>query len=217
MGGFAVGAQDDVSLFGGFLVQLVVRVEVRKLPQACAEAVVFEVGDHLLGVLKTGLGELEVAAVGHLGPVGVEVDDVAGDFVLTQLLRDVPDLVFGGVALAAHPQAERPEGRDSGASGEGRVLGEDFFRRAEKDEQVEHVVAEVDHGRLAIGAAEVEREGSARVHEHAVAVAAHEERHRLVHVRRLRAVGVVGPQHEPLATLVQARERLPTPEELLFR
>src|SRR5215204_2761681 len=94
-GWFAVGAQDDVALLDGLGVQLVVRVEVGELPQAYAEAVVFQVGDHAPRVGEAGGGELEVAAVGHFRPARVEVDDVGGDPVLAQLLRDVPDFVFG--------------------------------------------------------------------------------------------------------------------------
>ena len=57
----------------------------------------------------------------------------------------------------------------------------------------------------------------ARVDEHPVATAAHEEGHRLVHVRCLGAVGIIGVEDQLLASLVQAREGLPTPEELLIR
>jgi hypothetical protein len=67
----AVGAQDRVAFLDRFLVQFISRVEVRQLPEAHAEAVFFEVGVHLLWVFEAGRGELEVAAVGHLGPAGV--------------------------------------------------------------------------------------------------------------------------------------------------
>src|SRR5918998_2555606 len=50
--------EDDVSLLDGLLVQLVVRVEVRKLPQAYAETVVFEVGDNRRWVPEARIGEL---------------------------------------------------------------------------------------------------------------------------------------------------------------
>src|SRR5215212_8037319 len=76
---FAVGAQDSVAFLGRFFVQFVFGVEVRQLPEAHAEAALLEVGEHLLWVFEAGRGELEVAAVGHFSPVGVEVDNVGGD------------------------------------------------------------------------------------------------------------------------------------------
>src|SRR5215212_6584126 len=112
---FAVGAQDDVAFLGNFFVQFVFGVEVRKLPEAHSEAALLEVREHLLWVFEAGRGELEVAAVGYLSPAGVEVDHVRGDAVFAQLPGDLADLFFGGVGLAAHPQAKRPEWRDGGA------------------------------------------------------------------------------------------------------
>src|SRR5215213_393346 len=214
---FAVGAQDDVAFLGSFFVQFVFGVEVRKLPEAHSEAALLEVREHLLWVFEARVGELEVAAVGPLSPAGVEVDHVGGDAVFAQLPGDLADLFFGGVGLAAHPQAKRPEWRDGGAPGERCVLGEDLLGSTEKEEQIELVVAQVDYIRLVVRAAKVEGERRARVDEHPVAAAAQEEGYRLVHVRRLGTVGVVGVEDQLLATLVQACEGLPAPKELLVR
>src|SRR5215213_10051969 len=152
---FAVGAQDSVAFLGNFFVQFVFGVEVRELPEAHAEAALLEVREHLLRVFEARVGELEVAAVGHLSPAGVEVDHVRGDAVFAQLPGDLADLFFGGVGLAAHPQAKRPEWRDGGAPGERCVLGEDLLESTEKEEQIELVVAQVDYIRLVVRAAKV--------------------------------------------------------------
>src|SRR5215211_5120439 len=91
---FAVGAQDDVAFAGSYFMQFVFWVEVRQLPEAHAEAVSFEVGEHLLRVFEARVGELEVAAVGNLGPAGVDVDHVRRDALLAQLLGDPADFFF---------------------------------------------------------------------------------------------------------------------------
>src|SRR5215510_1054797 len=62
---------------------------------------------------------------------------------------------------------------------------------------------------------EIEGDGRARVHEHAVAVAAEEERHGLVLAVVLHALTVAQIHDHFLAALVQAGERLPRPEDLL--
>ena len=60
--------------------------------------------------------------------------------------------------------------------------------------------------------AEIAGDRRGGVQEHAVAAAAHEERDRLVHPLVLNAVGVVGPQHDLLAALVEAGERFAAAE-----
>src|SRR5215210_954481 len=60
----------------------------RQLPQAEAEALAFEIGDHLGRIRKPGLGELKVAAVGYLKPTHVKMHHVAGNPLLAQLLCD---------------------------------------------------------------------------------------------------------------------------------
>jgi hypothetical protein len=52
-------------------VEVVLGVQVRELPEADAEAVFLQVGEHLLGVRKARGRELEVAAAWYLEPVGV--------------------------------------------------------------------------------------------------------------------------------------------------
>jgi hypothetical protein len=97
------------------------------------------------------------------------------------------------------------------------VLGEDLLRRADEKEQVELVVAEVDNRRPVVRVPEVESDRRAGVHEDAVATTAHKERDGFVHVGRLGAVRVVGPQHQLLSPLVQAGKGLSTTEKLLPR
>src|SRR5215210_4064627 len=65
--------------------------------------------------------------MGYLEPPRVYVDHIRGNLVLTQLLRDVPNLVFGGVGIAAHPQPERPKRQHLSAPSKGRVLREDLL------------------------------------------------------------------------------------------
>jgi hypothetical protein len=91
---FAVGAQDNVASLARFFVQFVFGVYIRELPEAHAEAVSFEVGEHFLRVFEARVGELEVAAVGNLGPAGVDVDHVGRDALFAQLLGDPADFFF---------------------------------------------------------------------------------------------------------------------------
>jgi hypothetical protein len=88
----SAGGKDHEVLLYGLAVQPDLGVEVRELPQADAEAFLLQVGEHLLRVHKAGAGELEVAAVGNLGPARVEVDHIRGDAFPAQLLRDLADL-----------------------------------------------------------------------------------------------------------------------------
>src|SRR5829696_4239328 len=87
-------AENDVAPIDSLIVQLVLGVEVRELPQTKAKPLILEIRDHLGGVRKPCLRELEVAAMGYLEPSGVYVDHITGDLVLTQIVRDVPNLLF---------------------------------------------------------------------------------------------------------------------------
>src|SRR5215212_761978 len=91
---FAVGAENNVAPIDNLIVKHVLGVEVRELPQTKVKPLILEIRDHLGGVRKACLREFEVAAMGYLEPSSVYVDDIAGYLVLTQLLRDVSNLVF---------------------------------------------------------------------------------------------------------------------------
>ena len=204
---------DRVALRDYFGVQLVLRREIRVLPEAHSETLLLQIGDHLRGVFEAGLGELVVAAPVGLEPAGVEVNHVRRDAVLAELRGHVAHLVLGLVGDAAHPEAERPERRDGAAAGELRVLGEDVFGLAEEDEDVEVLVAGVDGVVAVEGLAEVEGDGRGGVDEHAVAAAGEEERDRLVHELVLHAHAVARPGVDALPALVEAREGLAAAED----
>ena len=62
--------------------------------------------------------------------------------------------------------------------------------------------------------AEVERQGRAGVHKHAIPVAAQEKRYRLVHVFVLRPHTVTRRDQNSLPTLVEARKRFAASKNL---
>ena len=193
----------------------ILRNEVGELPKRDMKAILLQIGDHLRGVLETGGGELVIAAPVGLEPAGVEVNHVGRDAVLAQLGGHPPHLVFREIGDAAHPQPERPQRRHGRFSSEVGVFVEDVLRLAQEDEQVQLVVAQHQRVGKTIGGAEVECGGRGSMHEHAVSTAAHEERDGFVHAPGFHAVGIVGPQHNFLAALVEPRERLAAAEQLL--
>ncbi len=180
------------------------------------EAIALQIGDHLFGSREARLGEFVVAAPVGLKPAGIDVDDVGRDAVLAQLGGHGAHFGFGKIADAAHPQAERPQRWHGGLAGNVGVLVQDVLGRAEKDEQVERIVAQQQLVREAVGSSEIEGGGRRGVDEHAVAAAAHEERDRLVHASAFDAVGVVGPEDDFLAALIEAREGFAAAEQFLI-
>ena len=174
-----------------------------------------EVRDHGARVRETRGGELVVAPPVGLEPAGVQMDHVARDEIAPQLGRHVPHLRLRLVRDPAHPQPEGPERRDRAASGERRVLAQHVLRLAQEDEEIEDLVARINHGVLIKIMAEIERDRRARVHEHAVPVAAQEKRDGLVLPVILHALAVAQIHDQLLAALVQARERLAGAEDLL--
>jgi hypothetical protein len=99
-----------------------------------AEALLLEVRDHLGGIRKPRLSELEVAAVWHLEPANVQMNHIGRNAVVAQLLCDVSNFVFRVIALATHPQPERPHRRHLATPRERCVLGE-YLLRAAKEEK----------------------------------------------------------------------------------
>ena len=190
------------------LPQRVLRGEVRVLPEADVEAVILQVGDHLRRIGEARLRELVVAPPIGFEPAGIEVQDVGRHLVLAELRGDVAHFGFRLVGDAAHPEPERPERGDRTASGDRRVLRDDVLRLAEEDEDVDQLVPTVDRVMRVVLGADVERDGCARVHEHAVPAAADEKRHGLVLKPSLRTHGVAEVGEHALAALVQPRERL---------
>ena len=197
--------------------QPVLRNEIGQLPERDVDALLFQVGDHLGRVLEAGGGELVVAAPVVLEPAGVDVDHVGGEALRAQPGSHAPHLVLREVGDTAHPQAEAPQRRHGGLSGEVGVLVEDLLRLAEEDEQVQLVVAQLQRGGALVGRAEVEGGRSGSVDEHAIAAVAQEERDGFVHARALGALRVIDVEHDLLPALVQLGKRLAAAEELLSR
>ena len=94
------------------------------------------------------------------------------------------------------------------------VFRENLFGAAKKDEEIEVLVAVINHVVGVVALAEIKRHRRACVNEHAVAVAAHEERNRLVHILVLHAHAIACVSDDLLAALVQARERFAAAENL---
>src|SRR5215212_4699256 len=90
---FAVGAENNVAPIDNLIVEPVLGVEIRELPQTNVKPLILEIRDHFGGLRKPCLRELEVAAMGYLEPSRVYVDHIGGDLVPTQILRDVPNLL----------------------------------------------------------------------------------------------------------------------------
>jgi hypothetical protein len=120
-------------------------MEVGKDPETEPEAIVAQVGEEALRLREAGRGELEVQAVLVLHPLGVDVEHVARDALLAQPAGDGGHLVARAVAVAPHPQPERPGRGHAAAAGERRVLRHDLLGLADEQEEVEHGPAEVEH------------------------------------------------------------------------
>jgi hypothetical protein len=155
------------TLIDQLLPERVLGGEVRVLPEADVEAFLLQVGHHLRRIGEARLGELVVAAPVGLEPARVEVQHVGRHLVLPELGGDVAHLRLRLVRDPAHPEPERPERRHRTATGDRRVLGDDVLRLAEEDEEVHHLVAAVDRVMRVVLGADVERDGRARVDEHA--------------------------------------------------
>src|SRR5690606_10023976 len=171
--------------------------------------------DHALRVVEARGRELEVTLPVDLEPAGVDVDHVGGDLLAPKPLGDRSHLLLGLVGDATHPEPEGPEGRHRAAAGQRRVLRQDVAGLAQEDEEVECLVAGVDDRGLVEVVPEVEGDRRTGVGEDAVAVAAQEERDRLVHPPGLRAHRVPDEQVELQPALVQPGERFAGAEDFL--
>jgi hypothetical protein len=99
----AAAGEDDQVLLGHLPVVRVGGMHVRELPDREAEPEPAELVGHLLRLGETGGRELEVAAEGDLGPVGVDVDHIGRDALLTKAPGDPEHLVLRLVGLPPHP------------------------------------------------------------------------------------------------------------------
>src|SRR5690349_2540694 len=143
------------------------------------------------------------------------MDHISRNLVRAELLGYVAHLVFRVVSDAAHPEPKGPERRYRTAARQRRVLGKNVFWLAEKDEQIEVLVARIDHVVRVVAFAEVESQRRARMHKHSVTVAAEKERYRLVHVLVLRAHAVARGDEHALSAFVETSKRFTAAEDLL--
>jgi hypothetical protein len=150
----AVGSGGEPAVLLAQRVEGAAHADVRDLPQAEPEAVLAQAGDHPGRVGEALRRELEV--VDPLGgePVGVDVDDVAGDALLAQPPGDLLHLALLAVGHPAHPQPEAPRRRDGRDAGQRRVAGQHVAQVRPGDQEgvqegVLHVHAVVDGGQVA--------------------------------------------------------------------
>src|ERR1044072_8200093 len=108
------------------------------------------------------------------------MNDICRDAKRAQLGRYIANFVFGLVRDAAHPEAERPQGRNRAAPRKLGVFGKNLFRVSERNEEISILVFAVDDVMLDEVWHEVERHRRARMNKHSVSVAAHEKRDGLV-------------------------------------
>src|SRR6185369_3277076 len=105
------------------------------------------------------------------------------------------------------PESKGPEGRHRTTAGQRGVFRENVFWLAEEDEEIEVLVARIDHVVRVVEFADVEGQRRARVYKHAVPVTAQKEWDGLVHEFVLRAHAVARRDQNFLPTLVEARKR----------
>ena len=195
--------------------QTVLRGEVWELPQTGVEAIGTEVFHELYRVLEVLGAELVVALPVNLEPAGIKVDDIAWEFVVPELFSHAASFLLGEVGDTTLPGSEGPDGRQFRTAHQFGVGTQDFFRVTQDDEQVGLLVGHEETGVSDVGVAEVHRDRSRRVHEHAVAPVGEPEWDRLVHIWCFRSLWVGDEEVQFLSGLVQGSSRFATAVDFL--
>ena len=188
--------------------EAVLRSEVGQLPQTGVETVFRELLQHLHGILETVFRKLVVTLPVDTEPARVEVNNVRGNPMCSQLTGDLQSLLLREVGDAAHPGAETPEGQHGRLARDVGIFVEDILGLAEEYEEVHLLIAHEQPLGPYVRCPEVAGHGCRGVHEDAIAAVREVEGHGLVLSVGLRALGVGDAEVYLLPHLVQRGERL---------
>src|SRR6185369_3473079 len=121
--------------------KIILAGEVRVLPETHVKSLFLQIRDHLCRIPETGSRKTIIASPVSFEPAGVEMNDVSGHEMRSQLLGHLAHLVFRVVSDATHPEAKRPEWRHRAAAGQRGVFRENVFWLAEENEEIEVLIA----------------------------------------------------------------------------